>query len=185
MAKPLHHNVGYFESVCKVTTLCIPLVNLLEHHHYHHHHHHHCWAVTFKERGRKHNFIAYTFGPCCTCVSPLCKATQLKTSLLILCNILASIFQPVTTKSQGNSIKCCKWKWLVYIKPATEITHESSLRLNLYGEFRICKPVHHYNFNWINQPDAANSQVYYLSFKYIPTCFELPHVHHQELQQLQ
>jgi hypothetical protein len=39
--------------------------------------------------------------------------------------------------------------------------------------------------NWINQPDAANSQVYYLSFKYRSTCFGHPHAHHQELQQLQ
>jgi len=40
-------------------------------------------------------------------------------------------------------------------------------------------------FSWINQPDAANSQVYYLSFKYSSTCFRHPHAHHQELQQLQ
>ena len=33
----------------------------------------------------------------------------------------------------------------------------------------------------MNQPDAANSQVYYLSFKYSSTCFEHPHTHHQEL----
>jgi hypothetical protein len=35
----------------------------------------------------------------------------------------------------------------------------------------------------INQPDAANSQVYYeyLSFKYSSTCFNHPHAHHQEL----
>jgi hypothetical protein len=31
----------------------------------------------------------------------------------------------------------------------------------------------------------ATFQVYYLSFKYIPTRFEHPHAHHQELQQLQ
>jgi hypothetical protein len=36
-------------------------------------------------------------------------------------------------------------------------------------------------FNWINQPDAAISQVYYLSFKYSSTCFGNPHTHHQEL----
>jgi hypothetical protein len=30
--------------------------------------------------------------------------------------------------------------------------------------FRFCKSVHYYTFNWINQPDAANFQVYYLSF---------------------
>jgi hypothetical protein len=40
-------------------------------------------------------------------------------------------------------------------------------------------------FKRINQPDAANSQVYSLSFKYSSTCFEHPHAHHQELQQLQ
>ena len=34
---------------------------------------------------------------------------------------------------------------------------------------------------WINQPDAAISQVYYLSFKYSSTCFGHPHAHHQEL----
>jgi hypothetical protein len=41
------------------------------------------------------------------------------------------------------------------------------------------------SFNLINQPDAANSQVYYLSFKYSSTCFRHPHAHHQKLQQLQ
>ena len=51
--------------------------------------------------------------------------------------------------------------------------------------FRVCKSVHHHTFNWINQPDAATSQVYYLSFKYSSTCFGHPHAHHQELQQLQ
>jgi hypothetical protein len=40
-------------------------------------------------------------------------------------------------------------------------------------------------FNWINQPNAATSQVYYLSCKYSSTCFGHPHAHHQELQQLQ
>jgi hypothetical protein len=33
-----------------------------------------------------------------------------------------------------------------------------------------------------NQPDAATSQVYCLSFKYSSTCFWHPHAHHQELQ---
>jgi NADH:ubiquinone oxidoreductase subunit 4 (subunit M) len=37
----------------------------------------------------------------------------------------------------------------------------------------------------MNQPDAAISQVYYLSFMYSSTCFGRPHTHHQELQQLQ
>jgi hypothetical protein len=34
---------------------------------------------------------------------------------------------------------------------------------------RVCKSVHHHTFNWINKPQAANSQVYYLSFKYSST----------------
>jgi hypothetical protein len=53
-----------------------------------------------------------------------------------------------------------------------------------YEEFRVCKSVHRHTLNWINQPDAANSQVYYLSLKYSSTCFGHPHAHHQELQQL-
>jgi len=47
--------------------------------------------------------------------------------------------------------------------------------------FRLCKSMLHHTFKWINQPDAAISQVYYLSFKYSSTCFGHPHAHHQEL----
>ena len=47
--------------------------------------------------------------------------------------------------------------------------------------FRVCKSVHHHPFKWTNQPDAAISQVYYLSFKHSSTCFGHPHAHHQEL----
>jgi hypothetical protein len=49
----------------------------------------------------------------------------------------------------------------------------------------VCKSVLYHTFNWVNQPDAATSQVYYLSFKYSSTCFGHPHAHRQELQQLQ
>ena len=35
--------------------------------------------------------------------------------------------------------------------------------------FRVCKSVHHRSFEWINQPNAAISQVYNLSFKYSST----------------
>jgi len=52
---------------------------------------------------------------------------------------------------------------------------------DLFFKFRVCKFVHHHTFRWINQPDAAISQVYYLSFKYSSTCFGHPHAHHQEL----
>jgi hypothetical protein len=37
------------------------------------------------------------------------------------------------------------------------------------------------HFKQINQPDAKNSQVYYLTFMYSSTCFGRPHAHHQEL----
>ena len=40
--------------------------------------------------------------------------------------------------------------------------------------------MHHNAFIWINQPGAATSQVYYLSFKYSSTCFGHPHAHHQK-----
>jgi hypothetical protein len=33
-------------------------------------------------------------------------------------------------------------------------------------KFRVCKFMLHHTFNWINQTDAATSQVYYSSFKY-------------------
>jgi hypothetical protein len=51
----------------------------------------------------------------------------------------------------------------------------------MWYRFRVCKSVQHHTFKWINQPDAAISQVYYLSFKYSSTCFGHPHAHHQEL----
>jgi len=33
----------------------------------------------------------------------------------------------------------------------------------------------------MSQPDAAVSQVYYLSFRYSSACFGHPHAHYQEL----
>ena len=57
-------------------------------------------------------------------------------------------------------------------------------KMNYRKAFRFCKSVPHHTFKWINQSDAAVSQVYYLSFKYSSTCFGHPHAHHQELQQL-
>jgi hypothetical protein len=60
--------------------------------------------------------------------------------------------------------------------------HNSRNKVTEYRKcFRVCKSVHHHTFNWINQPDASVSQVYYLSFKYSSTCFGHPHAHHQEL----
>jgi hypothetical protein len=57
---------------------------------------------------------------------------------------------------------------------------------NCVYEFRACKSVHHHNFNWINQPNAEISQIYYLSFKYSSTCFwasSCPSSGAQQLQQ--
>ena len=45
----------------------------------------------------------------------------------------------------------------------------------------LCTKMRCRQIKWINQPDAAISQVYYLSFKYSSTCFGHPHAHHQEL----
>jgi hypothetical protein len=52
---------------------------------------------------------------------------------------------------------------------------------NLIELFSVCKSVHHHTFKWINQPDAAISQVYCLSFKCSSTCFGHPYAQHQEL----
>ena len=52
--------------------------------------------------------------------------------------------------------------------PEESIQHSEqseSLKSRIQNTFRVCKSVHHHTFNWINQPDAATSQVYYLSFK--------------------
>jgi hypothetical protein len=42
---------------------------------------------------------------------------------------------------------------------------------------------HLHPFKRINQPEAAISQVYYLSFKYSSKCFGQLYAHHQELKQ--
>ena len=46
------------------------------------------------------------------------------------------------------------------------------------SQFRVCRSVHHHTFKWINQPDAAISQVYFLSFNPLnpelnPICYLL------------
>ena len=72
-------------------------------------------------------------------------------------------------------VACTFWRGSLYYRSSQ----------TYHYRFRVCKSVHHHNFNWINQQDAATSQVYYLSFRYSSTCFGHPHAHHQELQQLQ
>ena len=66
--------------------------------------------------------------------------------------------------------QCC-WSWSGRAGPDRDQDH--------------CYKTINYVLNWINQQDAATSQVYYLSFRYSSTCFGHPHAHHQELQQLQ
>jgi hypothetical protein len=58
--------------------------------------------------------------------------------------------------------------------PCTSIsTSKQSLYIFGYSDL--------FSFKWINQLDAAISQVYYLSLNYSSTCFMRPHAHHQEL----
>jgi len=88
--------------------------------------------------------------------------------------------------SKGGEPKCfsygiCHYSEFILLTSTTTITHLA----DGMNKFRVCKSVHHHTFNWINQPETATSQVYYLSFRYSSTCFGHPHAHHQELQQLQ
>jgi len=55
---------------------------------------------------------------------------------------------------------------------------QSKFRIPFLGFASPCIIIHS---NECNQPDAAISRVYYLSFKYSSTCFGHPHAHHQEL----
>jgi hypothetical protein len=52
-----------------------------------------------------------------------------------------------------------------------------------FTNLKFASPCIIIRFKWINQPDATNSQVYYLTFTrmYSSTCFGRPHAHHQEL----
>ena len=60
-----------------------------------------------------------------------------------------------------------------------EILHDQFRKgIKAQNIFKVYKSVDHHTFNWINQPDAATSQVYYLSFKYNSTCFGHSHAHH-------
>ena len=79
----------------------------------------------------------------------------------------------------------CGSFWGMWTEAGTFSLKDRQRSLKHNNSFRVCKSVHPHNFNWINQPDVAASQVYYLSFKYSSTCFWHPHAHHQELQQLQ
>jgi len=84
---------------------------------------------------------------------------------------------PLVMMQWENIRSCCQSK-----------IHESRKILLSSEEFWLSLPICNTSndtFNWINQPDAANSHVYYLSFKYSSKCFAHPHAHHQELQQLQ
>ena len=66
-------------------------------------------------------------------------------------------------------------------KMLTSVHLSLSLSLSLSLYIYIYIYIYIYAFNWINQPDTANSEGYYLSFKYSSTCCGRPHAHHQEL----
>jgi len=87
-------------------------------------------------------------------------------------------------KTTARSQTMVPWLSSLYVSHyVSYITRASWKTVSM--SFRVCKSVHHHAFNWINQQDAATSQVYYLLFKYSSTCFGHHHAHHQELQQLQ
>ena len=58
------------------------------------------------------------------------------------------------------------WNSALLGKPAVSHIVNKFLTRNFvtFSQFRVSKSVNHYTFNWINPPDAATSQVYYLSF---------------------
>jgi len=89
----------------------------------------------------------------------------------------------VTSKSGSILERSSREFWELLINFTTEgISSITNADIYRAAIFRVCKSVHHHTFNWINQPDAATSQVYCLSIKYSSTCFGHPHAHHQELQ---
>jgi len=78
--------------------------------------------------------------------------------------------------------KKCHKSFLYKLKKITIFQPKSLLRVLCgYAQVLFLVSVHHHTFKWINQPDAAISQVYYLSFKYSLTCLGHLHAHHQEL----
>jgi len=88
------------------------------------------------------------------------------------------------------SVAMCKtWQHRALLRGGLVISNALDFKYERYlyvpRAATLKSSVHHHTFNWINQQDAATSQVYYLSFKNSPTCFGHPHAHHQELQQLQ
>ena len=76
----------------------------------------------------------------------------------------------------------CLYHFQLYELPTFSETHDPSLCLaSCRCHMNVLSIVNSYMKTNINQPDAATSQVYYLSFKYSSTCFGRPHAHHQEL----
>jgi hypothetical protein len=66
----------------------------------------------------------------------------------------------------------CRIQWNLVLLCYTE---------NCQVNLNFASPCFIIHFKWINQLDAAVSQVYYLTFMYSSTCFWRPYAHHQEL----
>jgi len=56
-------------------------------------------------------------------------------------------------------------KHVVCVSPMATFTKliQFHISYKTIDKFRVCKSVHHHTFNWINQQDAATSQVYFSS----------------------
>ena len=87
----------------------------------------------------------------------------------------------VTPYQVADSVRCWKGSSQHHITQfnVRNVTKQTSVPLQhiymsdwimTWLKFMVCKSVHHHTINWINQQDAATSQVYYLSLRYSSTC---------------
>jgi len=106
------------------------------------------------------NFIKYVVGNL---------NAHFRVSFLLDRNIFVTVYWNILSllvfslMNLRNQVAHPKAKFHFYILPYLSVKYNSCI------------------FKWVNQPDAAISQVYWLSFKYSSTCFGHPHAHHQEL----
>ena len=106
----------------------------------------------------------------------LCAIVQLLSASMKLCFCWLTHDNHCFASSKCRNLSC----YNCHTDSVSDCTMQMNIILYFPGQTKL-----HHIFNWINQPDAANSQVYYLSFKYSSTCFGHPHAHNQKLQQLQ
>jgi hypothetical protein len=65
-------------------------------------------------------------------------------------------------------------QWIIILPTASsyfQLRHHTSNCVTVLPTVSPCFQLSHRTSNWVNQQDAATSQVYYLSFKYSSTCF--------------